>query len=248
MLPCRAWPGAARRAWPGCGRTRRGCTRCGHRRCRPSRCVPAEAVLQAADAALAAGAPLDQPTEATPALDQPAGGTGAASARDGHPSHAKVGQLLVDGRLAVAPVGGHRPWRLPGMGDHPPNGGGHQRRIRRVADHDLMIEHDPVGVVEDLGLGAELDRPAQPALADRPGVGVVQADQPAGPSGIPPASRARACPSSRSVRAMVASSSATTARSRPEGCVRHGPGLGGHWSGSGGRRPAAPGPAQRPAR
>jgi hypothetical protein len=70
-----------------------------------------------------------------------------------------------------------------------PMAGGQQRRVGWVADHDGVVEHDPVGVVDDLGLVAELDRPAQPALADRPGVGVVQADQPAGPSGIPPARR-----------------------------------------------------------
>jgi hypothetical protein len=44
-----------------------------------------------------------------------------------------------------------------------------------------MFEHDPVGVVEDLGLVAELDRLADAAFDDRAGVGVVQADQPAGP-------------------------------------------------------------------
>jgi hypothetical protein len=48
-----------------------------------------------------------------------------------------------------------------------------------------VVEHDPVGVVDDLGLVAELDRPADAALADRPGVRVVQADQPACPVGHP---------------------------------------------------------------
>jgi hypothetical protein len=48
-----------------------------------------------------------------------------------------------------------------------------------------MVEHNPVGVVNDLGLVAELHRPAQPPLADRPGVRVVQADQPAGAVGHP---------------------------------------------------------------
>src|SRR5512132_2511743 len=86
--------------------------------------VPAEAVLEAADPALAAGAPLDQPTEATLVFDQPAGGTGAASARDGDPGHAKVGQFLVDGRLAVAPIGRHGTGRPAGAGDDSPDGGG----------------------------------------------------------------------------------------------------------------------------
>jgi hypothetical protein len=67
------------------------------------------------------------------------------------------------------------------VGDDPPDGGGQQRGVGWVADHDLMFEHDPVGVVEDLGLVAELDRGADAALAERPDVRVVQADQPAGP-------------------------------------------------------------------
>jgi hypothetical protein len=97
------------------------------------------------------------------------------------PDHAEVGQLLVDTGLAVATVSGHRPWHVPGAGDDPPDGGGQQRGVGWVADHDLMFEHDPVGVVEDLGLVAELDRGADAALAERPDVRVVQADQPAGP-------------------------------------------------------------------
>jgi transposase len=48
-----------------------------------------------------------------------------------------------------------------------------------VADHDGVIHHDPVGVVDDLGLVAELDGVADAALADRAGVKIVQADLPA---------------------------------------------------------------------
>jgi hypothetical protein len=44
-----------------------------------------------------------------------------------------------------------------------------------------VVEHDPVGVVDDLGLVAELDRVADAALADRPSIRIVQADQPARP-------------------------------------------------------------------
>jgi len=44
-----------------------------------------------------------------------------------------------------------------------------------LPDHDLMFEHDPVGVVEDLGLVAELDGSTEAALGDRAGVAVVQA-------------------------------------------------------------------------
>jgi hypothetical protein len=41
-----------------------------------------------------------------------------------------------------------------------------------------VVQHDPVGIVEDLRFVAELDRLAQPALDDRAGIRVVQADQP----------------------------------------------------------------------
>ncbi len=41
-----------------------------------------------------------------------------------------------------------------------------------------MVEDDPVRVVDDLGLVAELDRLAEPPFGDRSGVRVVQADQP----------------------------------------------------------------------
>jgi hypothetical protein len=153
--------------------------------------VPAEAVLEAADPPLTPGAPLDQPAKAPLALDQLAGGTGPAAAWNGDPGHAKVGQLLVDAGLAVAPVASHRPWRPAGAGDHPLDRGTQQRRIRRVAHHDLVVEHDPVGVVQDLSFVAELDRSAQPPLADRPGVRVVQADQPARP--IPASHRPAEC-------------------------------------------------------
>ena len=61
---------------------------------------------------------------------------------------------------------------------------GSEARVGRVAELDLVVEHDPVGVVGDLGLVAELDRLAEPALEDRAGIGVVQADQPGRASGV----------------------------------------------------------------
>jgi hypothetical protein len=54
------------------------------------------------------------------------------------------------------------------------------RGVGGVAALDGVVKHDAVVVVEDLGLVAELDRPAQPALRDRAGITVVQADQPGG--------------------------------------------------------------------
>lgn len=43
-----------------------------------------------------------------------------------------------------------------------------------------MIQHEAVGVVDDLRLVAELDRPPQASLADREGVRIVQGRHPVG--------------------------------------------------------------------
>jgi hypothetical protein len=59
-------------------------------------------VLEAADPPLTAGAPFDQPAEATLPLDHLAGGTDAAPSWDRDPGHAKVDQFLVDAGFAVA--------------------------------------------------------------------------------------------------------------------------------------------------
>ena len=53
------------------------------------------------------------------------------------------------------------------------------RGVGGVSDLDVVVEDDPVGVVDDLGFVAELDGLAQPSLADRAGIDIVQADQPA---------------------------------------------------------------------
>jgi hypothetical protein len=45
---------------------------------------------------------------------------------------------------------------------------------------DVVVQDDAVIVVGDLRLVTELDRAVDAALADRPGVGVMQADQPGG--------------------------------------------------------------------
>src|SRR6266545_726256 len=90
---------------------------------------PAEAVLELADAALAAGAPLHQPTKPPRSLDPLAGGAGAALAENRDPRHAKGGHLPLHTGLAIATVGGDCPWRLAGAGDDPPDGGGQQRRV-----------------------------------------------------------------------------------------------------------------------
>ena len=58
------------------------------------------------------------------------------------------------------------------------DGGVQPGRVGRVAGLDVVVEHDPVVVVDDLGFVAELDRLPEPAFRDRAGVRVVQADPP----------------------------------------------------------------------
>jgi hypothetical protein len=49
---------------------------------------------------------------------------------------------------------------------------------RRVARLHVVVEDDAVVVVDQLSFVAEFDRFPEPALSDRPGVGIVQADLP----------------------------------------------------------------------
>ena len=87
-------------------------------------------------------------------------------------------QVVFDGLLAVAAVGGNGPGLAAGPPDDPVDGGGELRAVGGVALLQDVIEDDPVVIVGDLGLVAELDGLAEPALGDRAGVGVVQADSP----------------------------------------------------------------------
>jgi hypothetical protein len=50
------------------------------------------------------------------------------------------------------------------------------RCVGRVAPLDGVVDDHPVVTFDQLRFVAELDRLTQPALADRAGVGVVQAD------------------------------------------------------------------------
>jgi hypothetical protein len=132
------------------------------------------------DAALASGAPPDQFTELGRVLDLLAGFAGSAFAGNRYGCHAEVFQLLVGGGLAVAAVGGHL------TGDPAESvvdtfDRGHELLgVGRMTGLDVVVEDQPIFVVDDLGLGPELDRLTQPAFDDRPRVGVVQADQPGG--------------------------------------------------------------------
>ena len=68
---------------------------------------------------------------------------------------------------------------MPGAGGDPSDRRGQLRGVCGVPDLDGVVEDDPVGVIDDLGFVAELDRFTQTSFAQRSGVDIVQADQPA---------------------------------------------------------------------
>ncbi len=90
-------------------------------------------------------------------------------------------QGVVDTSFAVAAVRGHGARVAAGAPGHPLDRRLHPWSVGGVAGLHVVVEDDTVVVVDNLGFVAELDRLAQPALRDRPGVRVVQADPPGRP-------------------------------------------------------------------
>ena len=143
--------------------------------------VPTVSAFQGADPALATGSPFDGSAERSPVFDLLPGGTGPALAGYHHIADTKVGYGLVDRGFAVPAVGGHGPRCPPGPGLDPLDGGRQLRGIRRVPGLHVVVQDDAVVVVDNLPLVTELDRFAEPALRDRPGLPVVQTDHPGRP-------------------------------------------------------------------
>jgi len=83
---------------------------------------------------------------------------------------------VVDFLFAVAAVGGDRPGWSAGSSGDPFDRRGKLWGVGRVALFDGEVQDHTVLVVSKLGLVTELDRLTQPALGDRAGVRVVQAD------------------------------------------------------------------------
>ena len=109
-----------------------------------------------------------------------------AFAGDQHGAHTQLAEGVVDLLFAIAAICGDGAGRPGGTAGDPLDRGGELRRVGRVALLDGVIESDAVFVVGQLGLVAELDRFPEPALGDRPGVGVVQADSAGGALGCGP--------------------------------------------------------------
>src|SRR5512132_4246281 len=140
--------------------------------------VPSVVAFQVADAAFAAGSPFHGAPKCRSMFGGLAGLAGSALAGDHDGAHAYLVQVVVDLLLAVAAVGGDGAGYSLGAVADSLDRRGQARRVGRVARLDVVVEHDAVLVVHDLALVAELHRFAEPALGDRTGVRIVQADPP----------------------------------------------------------------------
>jgi hypothetical protein len=93
-------------------------------------------------------------------------------------AHAKVAEVVLDGLLAVAAVGGDRAGWAPGACANPIHSWCQLGCVGRVAAFDVVVHDHTVVAFDELGLVAELDRLTEPSLGDGPGIGIVQADPP----------------------------------------------------------------------
>lgn len=140
--------------------------------------VPAVASFEVVDPSFGSGAPFDLVAEGSAMFKFAAAGAGFACARDRHGNDAQSVQIAFDRRKAVAAIGGYCARWAPGSAGDPLDRRRELRCVWRVSDLDAVVEDDSVGVVDDLGFIAELDRFAQPSFADRTSVDIVQADHP----------------------------------------------------------------------
>lgn len=131
--------------------------------------VPAVAAFEVADPAFASGPPFDGAAERFSVFFGASILRRFAFARDQHILDAHLGELLVDGGFAIAAVGGDGARRASGALFHPRHRWRQLRRIGWVALLHSVIQHNPVIVVDDLGLVLKLDRLTEPTLGDRGG-------------------------------------------------------------------------------
>src|SRR3954463_173136 len=149
--------------------------------------VPAVVAFECADPAFDAGPPFHGSAERSSVFHGPAGCGGFALAGNDDVPHAQVAQRVIDALLAVAAVGGDLARWSAGPAGDPLHGRGELGCVGGVALLDVVVDDHAVVALDELGLVAELHRLAQPALGDRAGVGVVQADPTGRPVGDAPA-------------------------------------------------------------
>ncbi len=122
---------------------------------------------------------------------------GFAFAGDDDGAHPHFVQRVADFLFPVPAIGGDGAGIAAGSLDHPLDRWGQLRGVGRVALLQVVIEHDAVVVVHDLRFVAELDRLAELAFGDRPGIGLILATRFTASGGphvgpAPTASRAQA--------------------------------------------------------
>ena len=131
--------------------------------------APAVASFDVVDPSFGSGPPFHLVAEGSSVFELSARGTGFTRSWDRDATHSGLVQVVFDRRLAVTAVGGDRAWRVPGAGSDPFDRRGQLRGVGRVPHLNGVVEDDPVGVVDDLGFEAKLDRLAQTSFADRAG-------------------------------------------------------------------------------
>jgi hypothetical protein len=136
--------------------------------------VPAITAFQGADPSFATSPPFDVSPERSLSFLGLSGFAWSASAGNHDLADTEVVEGVVDCLFAVAAVSGQRPRWPSGPFRDAFDCRCQAGRIGGVAGLDVVVEHDPVVVVADLRFMTELDRLTEPALRDRPGVGVVQ--------------------------------------------------------------------------
>jgi hypothetical protein len=114
-------------------------------------------------------------------------------------------QVAFDGCQAVAAVGGDCPWWAADAVGDPFNCRSQLCCIMGVSELDVMVEDDTVGVVNDLGLVAELDRLASRPLRIGRASTSCRLTNRLPESGITPAKRLRVCATTRWVRSSTVS-------------------------------------------
>src|SRR3954447_17165172 len=134
--------------------------------------VPAVVAFEVTDPTLAAGSPFHGSSEGWSSFDGLSSLRRSALAGDHDVPDAEVVEILIDGGFAVTAVSGHRPWLPAGPFDDSFDRGGQSWGVGRVAGEDVVVEHDAVLVVTDLGQGGRtrpVSRAGLSRSAGRPG-------------------------------------------------------------------------------
>ena len=150
---------------------------------------PAPVAFQGGDTAFGSGAPFDQLAEPAAALARWGGRRWVGPAGDGHVLDAQGFRSASTLASAVAAVGGDLRGCPPEAVLTRAMAGASSGASGGLPTCTLWSTMTPSALSTTWALIAELDRLADPALRDRPGVGVVQDTTRVAPSGIPPATR-----------------------------------------------------------